>query len=213
MTGPDVQATRDYESADDAQLVEWAKTDRQAFGALYTRYVEKIYSYVYYRTGNHHDAEDLTSRVFFRALGHIERYTDRGVPFSAWLYRIAHNLVANWHRDRGRNQIVALEETVVSGSADEPPEAATESKEEQALLLETIRQLPAERQQVLILKFVERLSNAEIGVIMDRTEGAIKSLYHRTLLSLRSVFTEANGVAAGSDSHPRTDEPVDPPTM
>lgn len=213
MTGPDVQATRDYESADDAQLVEWAKTDREAFGALYTRYVEKIYSYVYYRTGNHHDAEDLTSRVFFRALGHIEHYTDRGVPFSAWLYRIAHNLVANWHRDRGRNQVVALEETVVSGSADEPPEAATESKEEQALLLETIRQLPAERQQVLILKFVERLSNAEIGVIMDRTEGAIKSLYHRTLLSLRNVFTEANGVGAGSDSHQRTDEPVDPPRM
>mgnify|MGYP001176858706 CR=1 FL=1 len=209
MTGPDVQATRDYESADDAQLVEWAKTDREAFGALYTRYVEKIYSYVYYRTGNHHDAEDLTSRVFVRALRHIERYTDRGVPFSAWLYRIAHNLVANWHRDRGRNQIVALEETVVSGSPGEPPEAATESKEEQALLLETIRQLPAERQQVLILKFVDRLSNAEIGIIMDRTEGAIKSLYHRTLLSLRSAFNEANSASASPDSRHRTDDRSD----
>jgi len=213
MTGPDVQATRDYESADDAQLVEWAKTDREAFGALYTRYVERIYSYVYYRTGNHHDAEDLTSRVFFRALRHIDGYTDRGVPFSAWLYRIAHNLVANWHRDRGRNQVVALEETVASGSPGEPPEAAAESKEEQALLLETIRQLPAERQQVLILKFVDRLSNAEIGVIMDRTEGAIKSLYHRTLLSLRSAFNDAHRASVGPDSRSETDDWSDPSTL
>jgi len=189
MTRPSLQAQRDYESADDAQLVEWAKSDRDAFGALYARYVERIYNYVYYRTGNHHDAEDLTSRVFFKALAHIERYTDRGVPFSAWLYRIAHNLVANWHRDRGRNQLVALEETIASGAPAEAPEAATELMEEHTRLLESIQQLPAERQQLLILKFVERLSNAEIGVVMDRTEGAIKSLYHRTLLSLRGAFT------------------------
>lgn len=190
MTGPNLQSERDYESADDAQLVAWAKADREAFGALYTRYVDKIYSYVYYRTGNHHDAEDLTSRVFFRALGHIGSYTDRGVPFSAWLYRIAHNLVANWHRDHRRSQVIALEETLTGGSLADAPEIATESQEERARLLETIRQLPAERQQLLILKFVERLSNAEIGAVMERTEGAIKSLYHRTLLSLRSAFDE-----------------------
>ncbi|HMM27382.1 MAG: sigma-70 family RNA polymerase sigma factor [Chloroflexota bacterium] len=193
MTRPNLQAERDYDAADDAQLVEWAKADREAFGALYTRYVDKIYSYVYYRTGNHHDAEDLTSRVFFRALGHIGSYTDRGVPFSAWLYRIAHNLVANWHRDRGRSQVIALEETMTSSAPADAPEIATVSQEERARLLETIRQLPAERQQLLILKFVERLSNAEIGAVMERTEGAIKSLYHRTLLSLRSAFDEEDG--------------------
>lgn len=205
MTRRTVPDPRDYESADDAQLVEWAKSDREAFGVLYTRYVDKIYSYVYYRTGNHHDAEDLTSRVFFRALGHIGNYTDRGVPFSAWLYRIAHNLVANWHRDRGRNQVVALEETSVGGAPADGPEAATEMMEEQSLLLETIRQLPAERQQVLILKFVERLSNAEIGAIMNRTEGAIKSLYHRTLLSLRSAFDE-DGAGTNGDSREGADD-------
>ena len=205
MTRRTVPDPRDYESADDAQLVEWAKSDREAFGVLYTRYVDKIYSYVYYRTGNHHDAEDLTSRVFFRALGHIGNYTDRGVPFSAWLYRIAHNLVANWHRDRGRNQVVALEETSVSGAPADGPEAATEMMEEQSLLLETIRELPAGRQQVLVLKFVERLSNAEIGAIMNRTEGAIKSLYHRTLLSLRSAFDE-DGAGTNGDSRERADD-------
>lgn len=186
MTEPDIQAYRDYATADDAELVAWAKDDPTAFGELYTRYVNKIYNYVYYRTGNHHDAEDLTSRVFFRALAHIGNYTDRGVPFSAWLYRIAHNLVANWHRDRGRKQVVPLDEHITSSMKFDAPEAVTESNEEEDQLLRSIRELPEDRQQLLLLKFVERLSNAEIGAIMDRTEGAIKSLYHRTLLALRS---------------------------
>jgi RNA polymerase sigma-70 factor (ECF subfamily) len=185
MMQSDIQAIRHYTTADDAQLVEWAKDDSSAFGELYSRYVKKIYNYIYYRTGNHHDAEDLTSRVFFRAMAHIKEYTDRGVPFSAWLYRIAHNLVANWHRDRGRQKVVPLDDHLTTGMSFDPPEAAAETIEEEETLLESIRQLPEERQQLLILKFVERLSNAEIGEIMNRTEGAIKSLYHRTLLSLR----------------------------
>lgn len=182
MTEPD---GRDYAVADDPQLVAWAKDDRVAFGELYSRYVARIYNYVYYRTGNHQDAEDLTSRVFFRALAHIGNYTDRGVPFSAWLYRIAHNQVANWHRDRGRQRIVPLDDFTVNSMAADAPEVATESSDEEARLLRSIRELPPDRQQLLVLKFVERLSNAEIGAIMNRTEGAVKSLYHRTLLSLR----------------------------
>lgn len=188
MNEPDLMANRDYARADDADLVAWAKDDSTAFGELYTRYVNRIYNYVYYRTGNHHDAEDLTSRVFFRALAHIGNYTDRGVPFSAWLYRIAHNLVANWHRDRGRKTIVPLDEHLTSSMNFDAPETVTETNEEEALLLQSIRDLPDERQQLLILKFVERLSNAEIGAIMNRTEGAIKSLYHRTLLTLRGTI-------------------------
>ena len=94
------------EIADDAELVARAKADAEAFGALYERYVKKIYNYVYYRTGDPHEAEDLTARVFQRAMVSLDRYTSRGLPFSAWLYRIAHNLVANWHRDRGRRKIV-----------------------------------------------------------------------------------------------------------
>jgi len=183
--GPDYPPARDYQAADESQLVGWAKDDAAAFAELYTRYVKRIYNYVYYRTGNHHDAEDLTSRVFFRALGHIGDYTDRGVPFSAWLYRIAHNLVANWHRDRGRRGVVPLDDALVAGEPESAPEALTEDREEADRLLESIRALPADRQQLLVLKYVERLSNAEIGAIMNRTEGAVKSLYHRTLLSLR----------------------------
>ncbi len=190
MTEPDAEVQRALSMADDAELVEWAKEDSAAFGELYTRYVRKIYNYVYYRTGNHHEAEDITARVFYRAMSHISTYRDRGVPFSAWLYRIAHNLVANWHRDRKRQNVVPLDEYMVSGGHSDFPESVTESEEERERLLASIRELPPDRQQLLILKFVEHLSNAEIGAIMDRTEGAIKSLYHRTLLSLRGILDD-----------------------
>ncbi|GAB4519399.1 MAG: sigma-70 family RNA polymerase sigma factor [Anaerolineae bacterium] len=174
-----------YKELADQELVELAKTDQNAFGELYERYVTKIYNYIYYRTSNAQDAEDLTARVFYRAMGHIENYVDKGVPFQAWLYRIAHNLVANWHRDRGRRKIIPLDEFVAASLRSEAPDRQTEDQEEQENLMRAIRQLPTERQQLLILKFVERLSNAEIGEIMGRTEGAVKSLYHRTLIALR----------------------------
>jgi RNA polymerase sigma-70 factor (ECF subfamily) len=170
---------------DDEVLASATRGDGDAFGLLYDKYAGRIYNYIYYRTGSTQDAEDLTSRVFFRAMRHITSYTDRGVPFSAWLYRIAHNLVANWHRDSSRRQEVELEDGYRASKGDEYPEVALLESEEQNALLRLIRNLPEERQQLLILKFTEHMSNSEIGQIMDRTEGAIKSLYHRTLLSLR----------------------------
>lgn len=183
---------------DDPQLVKQAKTDPAAFGILYERYVFKIYNYIYYRTGDHHEAEDLTARTFQRAMAHIGRYRERGVPFSAWLYRIAHNLVANWHRDRGRRQVVGLEDAALVSVSRERPESDAESNEERVRLLDAIRRLPAERQQLLILKFVERLSNADIAKVMGRTEGAVKSLYHRTLISLRDELG-FEGLVPGKD--------------
>jgi RNA polymerase sigma-70 factor (ECF subfamily) len=166
-------------------LARASQGDRDAFGSLYERYVDRIFNYVYYRTGNTHDAEDLTARVFQRAMNHIHNYTDRGVPFSAWLYRIAHNLVANWHRDRSRRQEIPINDVPVLPAKGDHPETKLVRTEEQDALLRLIRKLPPERQHLLILKFVESLSNAEIGQIMGRSEGAIKSLYHRTLLALR----------------------------
>ena len=178
----------------DSALIARAKEDPEAFGLLYERYVDSIYNYIYYRTGNHHDAEDLTARTFYRALRHVSRYVDRGAPFSAWLYRIAHNLVANWHRDRSRRQIISLDELVMRTLKREGPAALAEEREEHDQLLQVVRRLPPERQQLLILKFVEQMSNAEIAEVMERTEGAIKSLYHRTLVALRKEFTtEWNG--------------------
>lgn len=175
---------------DEEVLALAAQGDRDAFGELYDRYVGRIYNYIYYRTGNQEDAEDLTARVFTRAMKHITNYQDRGVPFSAWLYRIAHNLVANWHRDNSRRQIMPLEDSYWISSEGDLPESLVMSSEQSDALLHLIRDLPEDRQQLLILKFVEHLSNAEIGHIMGRTEGAIKSLYHRTLLALRDVVQQ-----------------------
>ncbi len=172
------------------QLIELAKTDPEAFGQLYELYVDKIYNYIYYRLGNQHEAEDLTAKVFYRALNHIVHYNNKGVPFAAWLYRIAHNLVVNWRRDNQRRQMVALEHLDLSGDRHENPHHAVEQSNEREILLAAIQRLPRERQELLMLKFVERRSNAEIGQIMGRSEGAIKSLYHRTLVSLKELLVE-----------------------
>jgi RNA polymerase sigma-70 factor (ECF subfamily) len=171
-------------------LIERAKREAEAFGALYERYVDRIYNYIFYRSGDVHEAEDLTARVFYRALGHIKEYDQRGAPFAAWLYRIAHNLVANWHRDRSRRQYVRLDDLATLAEKSAGPDHRAEQNEETQTLLRALARLPAERQQVLILKFVDGLSNAEIGKIMGRSEGAIKSLYHRTLLALRDELAE-----------------------
>jgi RNA polymerase sigma-70 factor (ECF subfamily) len=110
-----------------------------------------------------------------------------GLPFSAWLYRIAHNLVANYHRDKSRKKEISLDNLpgqILPKTEQHPETRAVRSQEVDALLAQ-IRDLAPNRQELLILKFVDRLSNAEIGQIMRKSEGAIKSLYHRTLLELR----------------------------
>jgi RNA polymerase sigma-70 factor, ECF subfamily len=164
--------------------------DADAFSLLYEENVKKIYTYIYYRTGNTHDAEDLTARVFQRALKHITKYKKTKVPFSAWLYRIAHNLVANWHRDSKRKKELPLEDHTYLQSKTDMPEKQIEKNQEVDKLMDAIHTLPNDRQQLLILKYVEDLSNKEVGVIMKKSEGAIKSLYHRTLKELRQCISK-----------------------
>lgn len=173
--------------SDEIALIDDAKIDPSAFGELYRRYVERIYNYIYYRTGSIKDAEDLTGKVFFKAMDHLRSYKHMGLPFSAWLYRIAHNLVANYHRDQAKQREISLDHVagqVHSQSHAQPEKRAVKSQEVEELLA-MIRDLAPVRQELLILKFVDGLSNKEIGQIMRKSEGAIKSLYHRTLLELR----------------------------
>jgi RNA polymerase sigma-70 factor, ECF subfamily len=173
----------------DKALARAARDEPALFGTLYERHVATIYRYVYYRVGNHDDTEDLTARVFMRALKHIGAYDDRGVPFTAWLYRIAHNVVANFHRDNGRHPLVSLDdieprETHHHDDADKQIDARADRNR----LARAFHKLPEERQQLLALKFSQQLQNAEVGQIMRRSEGAIKSLYHRTLEQLRALM-------------------------
>lgn len=132
--------------------------------------------------GNAAEAEDLTAKVFFQALGAVSRYTDRGSEVSTWLYRIAHNLVANWQRDTARRNR-SLPRLEVA-QPDDPVEALI-SRELREKVGRAVAKLSAERQRLLALKFAEGLSNAEIGRILGKSEGAVKLLLHRTIKRLR----------------------------
>ena len=175
---------------DEAVLVERARMEPAAFGQLYERYVDRIYSYIYYRVGNVQDAEDLTARTFYRALDKLNTYEDRGLPFSAWLFRIAHNLVANWHRDRSKRRFLPIEKLWWQSEDRVTPQEQVEQEEEQRDLWAAINRLPEERRNLLLYKVNTTLSNLEIGEMMNKSESAIKSLYFRTLAALRRDLEE-----------------------
>ncbi len=183
---------QDYADLAEAELVELARREPEAFGELYQRNVDRIYNYVYYRTGNVADAEDLTARTFHQALSNLSGYTHYGLPFVAWLYRIAHNLVANYHRSRSRWRMTSLDDLEVMGRPAESPDRAAETNERKQALWSAIQRQSEERQRLLVLKFADRLSNEEIGQEMGRTESSIKSLYFRTLRALKADL-EARG--------------------
>jgi RNA polymerase sigma-70 factor, ECF subfamily len=166
-------------------LVERAQRgDRAALEELYLLHFDRIYSYLHMSVGSRHDAEDLTTQTFLRMLEAIGRFQWRSVPFSAWLFRIAHNLAMDHFRANRRWQ-----------PEDEFPEAVhgeESSAEEQALaslgetsMLALIDQLSPEQRQVLTLKFVFRFSNGETAAVLGKSEGAVKSLQHRALASLQ----------------------------
>jgi RNA polymerase sigma-70 factor (ECF subfamily) len=175
----------------DAALLQHAQAgDSAAFGVLYQRYVSAIYNYCYQRTGSVPDAEDLAARTFHQALKSLDRYTYTGAPVAAWFYRIAHNLVVNWHRSQRRNPVFPLAEAMGLAAREKSPQAHVETQEEYAALRAAIRRLPTTRQEILILRFSHGLSHREIGAIIGRSEGAVKVLLHRTLNSLREELAE-----------------------
>lgn len=178
-------------------LIEQAKREPEAFGLLYEKYINRIYNYIYFRVGSAQDAEDITTRVFMKAYDNIGRYRHMGLPFSAWLYRIAHNQVANFHRDNSRGREISIDEMLMP-----PPQLKTDHPESSALkqesinyLMNLINDLHTDKRELIMLKFVHKLSNEEIARALGRTEGAIKSLYHRTLLELRDHMDRLEGTS------------------
>ena len=178
-TRPAVSSKEVRELVDRAQL-----GDREALEELYLLHFDRIYSYLHMSVGNRHDAEDLTTQTFLKMLESIGRFRWQSAPFSAWLFRIAHNLAMDHFRATRRWQ---PEEEV-----PEPPGSEELSAEDRAMeaigrqsMLELIDGLSPEQQQVLTLKFVFNFSNAEAATILEKTEGAIKSLQHRALASLQ----------------------------
>jgi RNA polymerase sigma-70 factor (ECF subfamily) len=166
-------------------LVERAqKGDRGALEELYLIHFDRIYSYLHVSVGNRHDAEDLTTQTFLRMLESIGKFRWQSAPFSAWLFRIAHNLAMDHFRATKRWQ---PEEEVPEPEPDESTSAEAGALESigRKSMLELIEDLSPEQQQVLTLKFVFNFANAEAATILGKTEGAIKSLQHRALVSLQ----------------------------
>lgn len=165
-------------------LVERAQRgERAAFEELYTIHFDRIYGYLHMSVGNRHDAEDLTNQVFVKMLESIGKFRWRKVPFSAWLFRIAHNAAMDHFR---ANRRWVVEPDVEPHGAPEPSaeDAALAGLGDEAAMA-AIAQLSDEQRQVLTLKFVFDFSNAEAAQILDKTEGAVKSLQHRALVALQ----------------------------
>jgi RNA polymerase sigma-70 factor, ECF subfamily len=183
------------DAAADADLVRRAQAgDATEFGRLYERYFEKVYSYLSFKLGNPSEAEDLTGQVFLKALESLGSYKWTGVPFQAWLFRIAHNQLVDTLRRRGRRPSAPLEH---AGSvADERREANPDETLALALqrddVIAAVDQLTELQRQVIALKFAGGLSNAEVARLMGKSEGAVKALQHAALVSLqKKIVPEA----------------------
>jgi RNA polymerase sigma-70 factor (ECF subfamily) len=172
---------------EEALIRRAANGDAEAFGELYVRHLDEIYRYVFYKVGNEKRAEDLTEQVFLKAWEAIEDYEARGYPFSSWLYRIAHNAVVDHYRTRKDESPL---DPVAFSLADESlgPEETLMKKREVSRLLEALAQLSEEKQELLLLRFVEGLSHARVARILDKSEGACRVMQHRALASLSEIL-------------------------
>jgi RNA polymerase sigma-70 factor, ECF subfamily len=167
-----------------------AELDR-AFEGLYRDHLRDVYSYSYYRVGNHHDAEDLTEQTFLQAYRHFERARreSNGRPLRPWLIRIAHNLASNYHRDRARRPTAALD-SVDPLSHPHGTEQVVEGREELREVIAGVTQLPEDRRDALIMRFALGMSNREIARALGRSDGATKVLIHRAIRQLEEQMEE-----------------------
>lgn len=176
---------------DETTLVQRARRmEPAAISALYRQHVQAIYRYIYYRVGDVQTAEDLTAEVFVRAIEGLPNYQSRGVPFAAWLYRIARARVADHFRREQRTGTVDLKEDWPAD--DDSLLVQVQRSFYHRKLRGAINQLTPDQQHVVILKFVEGLSNAEVAQILGKTEGAVKSLQHRALNALHRLMGPFN---------------------
>jgi RNA polymerase sigma-70 factor (ECF subfamily) len=169
----------------ESELVRLAmQRDAAAFGQLYELHLDSIYRYIYYRVGNATEAEDLTEQVFLKAWEHMAAYDERGLPFSAWLYRVARNAVIDYHRTR--KPMEDLSEELVDKRGD--PQETVELRLEMAEVTAALRTLPPEQQEIIVLRFIQGCSHAQAAAIMGKTEGALRALQYRALAALHQAL-------------------------
>ena len=161
------------------------KRDQEAFAQLYEEHFDKIYRYIRLRIGNETEAEDMTQQVFLNALQSISSFKWKGIPFSAWLYRIAHNQVVDYLRKKKRTPVL-LDESLASG--DDAPQQITERKLDIERLLKATKQLTEAQREVISLRFTSELPIAQVAKIMGKSQGAVKALQHSGIVALRKAL-------------------------
>jgi RNA polymerase sigma-70 factor, ECF subfamily len=172
------------------ELADKQRLDRD-FTELYRAHLRDVYSYAYYRIGNHHDAEDITEQTFVQAYRHFDRAQreSNGRPLRPWLIRIAHNLAANYYRDRSRRPQTNLDDAAIL-SAPLDTERVVEEREEVKEVLEGVSKLPDDRREALIMRFALDMDNREIARALGRSEGATKVLIHRAIRQLEQGLNQ-----------------------
>ena len=175
----------------DEQVIQQVKNgDTEAYGMLYEQYAEVIFRYVYSHLDNRLDAEDLTEEIFLRAWRALPKYDERGLPFTAFLFRIARNSLIDYYRQK--KVVSSLEEMEIQ-SHEAGPEEATDMRIENHALRETIAELREDYRNVLIFRFLSGLSPEETAQVMQRSVGAVRVLQHRALSALKDLMDKGGG--------------------
>ena len=175
---------------DEERLIRWAKEgDQEAFAQLYEEHFDKIYRYVSLKIGDRMEAEDITQQVFLNAIKSVSSFKWRGIPFSAWLFRIAHNQVVDYLRKKTRRATTPLEESLVAN--DEDPQQIVGKKLEVEGLLAAVEKLTPAQREVISLRFAGELPIASVAKVMHKSEGAVKALQHSAIVALRKVLLAA----------------------
>ena len=173
---------------DEQSLVHRAQQgDKEAFAQLYENHFDKIYRYVALRIGNKTEAEDVTQQVFLNALRSISSFRWKGVPFSTWLFRIAHNLVVDYLRKGKKRATVLLDESLVS--SDSNLQLAAEHRLDVEQLVSATKRLTAAQREVISLRFAGELSVAQVAKVMGKSQGAVKALQHSAIVALRKALS------------------------
>lgn len=188
----DVAAPSDPAVDPDLADVRAAQQDQHAFDRLYRRYLDRVYSYAFYSLGDHHDAEDATERTFLSALAALDGFHDEGSTFRGWLFRIAHNAIANSHRSRRRRRTEPITDARQHPAPGADPAALVARADQQREIRAALSRIPQERRHVILLRFVDGLSAREIGAVLGRSEGASRVLLHRALRDLAAELERAD---------------------
>jgi RNA polymerase sigma-70 factor (ECF subfamily) len=172
--------------AEEALVRRAQENDQEAFAQLYEAYFDKIYRYLMLRIGNEMEAEDMTQQVFLNALQSLGSFRWKGAPFSAWLYRIAHNQAVDHLRKRKKRASVPLDESLASSG--DSPHSTTELKMDIEELLRAAGRLTEAQREVISLRFSSELSIAQVAKVMGKSQGAVKALQHSAIVALRRIM-------------------------